>query len=68
MSALSEEFQEARRLLTEAAKTQRGDVEYGMLLATIALGHAVLASAAPGTAAEARNDERGLYDAKAPQD
>ena len=49
MSALSEEFQEARRLLNKAAETRRGDVEYGMPLATIALGHAVLASAAPGT-------------------
>ena len=40
----------------------------GYLYALIGVGHALLASAGPGTAAEARNDERGLYDAQAAQD
>ena len=70
MSALSEEFQAARQMLHKAAAiaaTTPGR-EAGQLYALIGIGHALLASAGPGTAAEARNDERGLYDAQAAQD
>jgi hypothetical protein len=56
VSALSEEFQEARRLLQLAGRRSLS-VEERAVVATMALAHATLATAAPGTASEARHSE-----------
>jgi hypothetical protein len=62
VSALSEEFQEARRLLQLAGRRSL-PVEERAVVATMALAHATLATAAPGTASEARyNEDEGIGD------